>query len=54
MDKRRFPGVKEYPLSSHESLKKKVVQLKFNNWYLSSVVYIVRCFHQILVILFTR
>ena len=41
-------------ISSDELKTERVVQLTFNDWYLGSVVNIVRCFHQILIILFTR
>ena len=41
-------------ISSDELKKDRVVGLTFNDWYLSSVVYIVRCFHQIPIVLFTR
>ena len=53
MDKRRFPDTN---ISSHELKRERerVLQLTFNDRYLGSVVYIVRCFHQILIVLFTR
>ena len=41
-------------ISSDELKKERVVGLTFNDWYLGSVVYIVRCFNQIPIILFTR
>ena len=41
-------------ISSDELKEERVVGLTFNDWYLSSVVYIVRCFNQIPIVLFTR
>ena len=41
-------------ISSDELKKERVVGLIFNDCYLGSMVYIVRCFHQILIVLFTR
>ena len=41
-------------ISSDELKKERVVGLTFNDWYLGSVVYIVRCFNQIPIVLFTR
>ena len=41
-------------ISSDELEKERVVGLTFNDGYLGSVVYIVRCFHQIPIVLFTR
>ena len=55
MNKRRFTdmNIEDTPLASDKLKKEGVVQLTFSNRYLSSVVYIVRCFHQILSILVT-
>ena len=41
-------------ISSDELKKERVVGLTFNDWYLGFVVYIVRCFNQIPIKLFTR